>query len=58
MLHSKKIENPLSKMTTIEKVEKMFGICVAKQLMTKPVYKYTHKSTYGEGLGDMRNSKN
>jgi hypothetical protein len=53
-----KIKNPLSKMVSAEQVEKMFGKSVAKAIMEKPVYKYTHKSTYGEGFGDMRNSKN
>ena len=44
-------------MVSTKSVEQMFGKKVSTQLLTKPVYKYTHKGM-GEGLGDLRNSSN
>ena len=48
-----KTKNPLSKMGVSKQVLKMFGEKTGKELLTKPVFKYTHKGL-GEGLGDLR----
>lgn len=41
----KAIKNPLPEMVSKKEVEKLFGKTITEKLMSKPVYKYSHKSS-------------